>query len=59
VGRDEFSYFICMFLQAFDLVMKSSDLAEKVLANTQIFRKRMIGAGFTVLVSSMCSYFVS
>ncbi|ESP03313.1 hypothetical protein LOTGIDRAFT_207612 [Lottia gigantea] len=34
--------------KAFDLVMKNVDLPQKVLKNTQQFRKRMTEAGFTI-----------
>jgi len=35
--------------KALDLIMKSSDLVQKVHSNTRLFRTRMVDAGFTVL----------
>lgn len=38
--------------KVFELLMKSSELIEKLAANTHRFRNRMSEAGFTVLVSA-------
>jgi len=35
-------------IKVFELLMKSSELVEKVKANTSLFRERMVDAGFTI-----------
>ena len=42
-----------IWLQVFDILMDSNELAEKLAANTAQFRSQMTEAGFTLGVSSM------
>lgn len=49
------SNFSSCVLQVFDILMSSSDLTEKVAANTKLFRSRMQEAGFSLTVSYVSS----
>lgn len=41
-----------LMLQAFDLIFATSELVERLAANTRLFRTRMTEAGFNVLVGT-------
>lgn len=57
--KDHDEYFVKVlighlcFLKALDLITGSSELIDRLAANTKLFRTRMGEAGFNVLVSSL------
>ena len=45
-------YFFLFVQQVFDMLLEGTDLTQKVMDNTKLFREEMTKAGFNVIVSS-------
>ena len=49
--------FFLFFEQVFQMLLEGTDLIPRLSENTELFRKRMNDAGFTVLVRETSNYF--